>query len=206
MQLEAQNVSFRYSRQAPLVLHKVSLAVKAGQRLGLLAPSGHGKTTLVNLLAGYRQPTQGQILLGGSPLPAKGVSPVQLISQHPEHAVNPRWQLQKLVQEIPGLQPGRMQALGIQQAWLHRYPHELSGGELQRFCILRALGPATRFLIADEITTMLDPVTQAQIWQYLLEEAAARQLGMVVVTHNEYLAARVCTDIVRLEEINCITQ
>jgi peptide/nickel transport system ATP-binding protein len=92
--------------------------------------------------------------------------------------------------------------LGIRDEWLQRYPGELSGGELQRFCIARALGPATRYLIADEITTMLDPNTQAMIWARLLEQTDKRRIGLLVVTHNTALAAKVCTRIIALEELN----
>ena len=74
-----------------------------------------------------------------------------------------------------------------------RYPSELSGGELQRFCIARALHPQTRFLLCDEISAMLDLVTQAQIWRLLLEEAARRQLGLLVVSHDSALLRQVCT-------------
>lgn len=59
--------------------------------------------------------------------------------------------------------------MGIESSWMSRYPRELSGGELQRFCIARALGSQTEFLIADEMTTMLDVVTQAQIWGLMLD-------------------------------------
>ena len=69
----------------------------------------------------------------------------------------------------------------------------LSGGELQRFCIARALGPATRFLLCDEMSTMLDLVTQAQIWNFLLEEAARRELGLLIVSHTPALLERLCT-------------
>ena len=70
---------------------------------------------------------------------------------------------------------GRLrELLGIRDAWLSRYPHELSGGEMQRFCIARALGAHPSYLIADEVSTMLDAVTQAQIWQALVAEAEAR--------------------------------
>ncbi|MDR2131820.1 MAG: ABC transporter ATP-binding protein, partial [Clostridiales Family XIII bacterium] len=72
----------------------------------------------------------------------------------------------------------------------------------QRFCIARALGPRTKFLICDEISTMLDVITQAQIWELLLKKAKERGLGMVVITHNEALAARVCERVVSLPEIN----
>ena len=70
---------------------------------------------------------------------------------------------------------------------------ELSGGELQRFCVARALMSGANFLICDEISTMLDVITQAQIWNKILEEAAAQNMGLIAVTHNRALANRVCT-------------
>ena len=79
MRLEANHVSFRYDRRGPWVLRDVSLTVERGERVALFAPSGYGKTTLALLLAGYLQPTEGQLLLDGRPLPRKGVCPVQLI-------------------------------------------------------------------------------------------------------------------------------
>ena len=81
---------------------------------------------------------------------------------------------------------------------MERFPAELSGGELQRFCLARALHPATRFLLCDEISAMLDLVTQAQIWALLLDEARRRKLGLLIVSHNVALMERVCTRIVEL--------
>ena len=92
--------------------------------------------------------------------------------------------------------------MGIEREWLKRWPAELSGGELQRFLIARVLGPQTRFLVCDEISTMLDVITQAQVWEILLKAAERQELGMLVVTHNMALAKRVCTRIVSLPEIN----
>ena len=86
-----------------------------------------------------------------------------------------------------------LDALHIEPGWLTRYPSELSGGELQRFCLARALNPEVRFLLCDEISAMLDLVTQAQIWKFLLEEAQRRGLGMLVVSHDEALLEKVCT-------------
>ena len=70
MPLEAKNISFRYDRKEPLVLENISLRIERGERIALFAPSGYGKTTLVKLLAGYLEPTAGQILLDGKPLPS----------------------------------------------------------------------------------------------------------------------------------------
>lgn len=202
MQLEAKNISFRYGKNLPWVLENINFSVKSGERVALFAPSGYGKTTLARLLAGYLQPTDGEILLDGAPLPKKGVCPVQLIYQHPEKAVNPRWKLKKVLAESGELQPDMLHAFGIEDAWLERYPRELSGGELQRFCVARALMSGAEFLICDEISTMLDVITQAQIWNIVLDEAAKRGMGIIAVTHNRYLAERICDKIIDLSKID----
>lgn len=202
MQLRAENISFRYDRKSPWILKNVDLTLDAGERVALTGPSGCGKSTLSKILAGYLEPTEGQVLLDGKPLPMRGYSPVQLIYQHPEQAVNPRWKMERTLKECWEPDEELLKEMGIESEWLKRWPSELSGGELQRFCIARVLGPQTRFLVCDEITTMLDVITQAQIWELLLERASERDLGMAVVTHNMALAEKVCSRIVSLPDIN----
>ena len=191
MRLEAKNVSFRYDRRQPWVLENTNLSIESGQRLALFAPSGYGKTTLAMLLAGYLEPTRGEVLLDGKNLPKKGVCPVQLIYQHPEKAINPRWRLKKVLEESGEMREEVLDAFGIERAWLDRFPRELSGGELQRFCVARALMSGADFLICDEISTMLDVITQAQIWNVVLDEAKNRNMGIIAVTHNKHLANRI---------------
>lgn len=201
MGLEARGVSFRYDRRGPWVLRDVSLTVERGERVALFAPSGYGKTTLAMVLAGYHQPTEGQVLLDGAPLPRKGICPVQLICQHPEKAINPRWRLRQVLEESGRMREDVLDAFGIERAWLDRFPRELSGGELQRFCVARALMSGAEFLICDEISTMLDVITQAQIWEVVLAEAARRNMGLIAVTHNRYLAERIRTRAVDLRQM-----
>ena len=200
MPLEAKNISFRYDRKEPFVLENVSLSVERGERVALFAPSGYGKTTLVKLMSGYLEPTEGQVLLDGKPLPKKGVCPVQLIYQHPEKAINPRWRLKRVLEESGEMREDVLDAFGIERAWLDRFPRELSGGEFQRFCVARALMSGAEYLICDEISTMLDVITQAQIWNKILEEAEKHRMGVVAVTHNLALARRICTKIYDLEK------
>lgn len=202
MALEAKAVSFRYGRSQPWVLEDVSLRLEPGERMALFAPSGRGKTTLAKLLAGYLTPTAGEILLDGAPLPKTGVCPVQLICQHPEQAINPRWRLARVLEESGALDDAVLDAFGIERAWLTRYPRELSGGELQRFCVARALMSGARYLICDEISTMLDVITQAQIWNVVLEEAKKRQMAILAVTHNRHLAERIAEKTVELPPIS----
>lgn len=199
MKLEAKEVAFRYRGEGAFVLQHLNLTVEPGERVGLWAPSGYGKTTLCKLLAGYEKPESGQVLLDGKPVHSwKGYCPVQMIWQHPEYAVDPRWKMKDIVEEAGPVQPHLLERLGIQPAWMERYPMELSGGELQRFCIARALDARTQFLLCDEISAMLDLMTQSQLWGFLLEEAECRKLGMVVVSHSPDLMQRVCTRVVEL--------
>ena len=198
MQLRAENISFRYNNKSPWILKNVDLTIETGERVALTGPSGYGKSTLSKILAGYIKPTEGQVLLDGKPLPDRGYSPVQLIYQHPEQAVNPRVRMQAVLQEGDSISERLIEGLGIERDWCNRYPGELSGGELQRFCIARALGERTRFLIADEISTMLDPITQSQIWNFLLAEVKERKIGLLVVSHDEKLMEQVCDRIMRL--------
>lgn len=202
MALEAKNVSFRYEPRLPWVLQTVSLKLERGARTALFAPSGYGKTTLAMLLAGYLQPTAGEVLLDGAPLPKTGVCPVQLICQHPEKAINPRWRLARVLEESGALSDSVLDAFGIECAWLTRYPRELSGGELQRFCVARALMSGAQYLICDEISTMLDVITQAQIWNTVLAEAEKRNMAILAVTHNRNLAERIADEIVDLAKIS----
>lgn len=202
MALEAKNVSFRYEPRLPWVLQTVSLKLERGARTALFAPSGYGKTTLAMLLAGYLQPTAGEVLLDGAPLPKTGVCPVQLICQHPEKAINPRWRLARVLEESGALSDSVLDAFGIERAWLTRYPRELSGGELQRFCVARALMSGAQYLICDEISTMLDVITQAQIWNTVLAEAKKRNMAILAVTHNRNLAERIADEIVDLAKIS----
>lgn len=201
MALEAKNVYFKYERKQPWILEDRSLKVEKGERLAIFAPSGYGKTTLAMMLAGYLEPTKGEILLDGKPLPKNGVCPVQLIYQHPEKAINPRWRLKRVLEESGELHEDVLAAFGIENAWLDRFPRELSGGELQRFCVARALMSGADYLICDEISTMLDVITQAQIWNVVLEEAEKRNMGIIAVTHNKHLAERIATRTVDLSAV-----
>ena len=208
--LEAREITYSFPHQTPL-FENFSLAVERGERLALEAPSGFGKTALCRLLAGYLQPQKGEVLLDGKPLPKRGCSPVQLVWQHPEAAFDPRMRMgthgdgsrvflhntREPSPCVPNV-PNMLERLGIKQEWLTRFPHELSGGELQRFCIARALAANPQYFIADEMSTMLDAVTQARIWHFLLEECEAHNLGLIFVSHSPALTKRIATRVLKL--------
>ena len=204
MQLTGENINFKYTKKSPWILKDISITINSGERVGVVGPSGYGKSTLAKILAGYMKPLAGSVSLDGGDLPKKGYSPVQMIYQHPEFSVNPRLKMKDILEEAWVPDDDLLGRMGIEKKWFTRWPSELSGGELQRFCIARVLSPKTKFLICDEITTMLDAITQAQIWNLLLDEAKKRELGMMIITHNKSLAERVCTSIIELPELNHI--
>ncbi len=198
--LEVQDITFSYQKNGDQILEHVNLSVGPEERLGILAPSGYGKTTLLKIISGYISPDAGRILVDGELLPQKGYCPVQMIFQHPEQAVNPRLRMREVLKEGDGISKELIEGLGIEEDWKNRFLQELSGGELQRFCIARALGKGTKYLLCDEITTMLDFITQGQIWNFLIEETKRRGIGMVIVSHSQPLLDHVCTRQIRLNE------
>ena len=202
MLLEIKNISYRYNKSSKWILKDVSFKIDSKERVALVGPSGYGKSTLSKIISGYIKPDEGEILWDGKPIPKKGYCPIQMIYQHPEQSINPRWKMGKILNEGWNVDNDLLKEMGIENSWLNRWPNVLSGGELQRFCIARVLGPETKFLVCDEISTMLDVITQAQIWNLLLKISEKNDLGMLVVTHNIELAKRVCNKIIELPKIN----
>lgn len=196
--LEANHIYYRYRSGSEWVLNDVSLEVNAGEVVGLVGTSGRGKSTLGKVLAGQIKDYRGEVLLDGRTSPAGVFSPVQLIYQHPELAVNPKWKLGKTLLEAGEYDDHLRREMGIKDEFLNRWPNELSGGELQRICVMRVLKPQTRFIIADEISTMLDVITQSTIWNVVLDYAKQHKIGILAITHNEHLAKVICSRTVHL--------
>ncbi len=193
--LEARNITFRYGGAHRYILEDFGFSLARGERKGLLAPSGYGKTTLCRILAGYDKPESGGVFLDEKPIADYGGRcPVQLIWQYPELAVNPRVRMKEVLRE-GAVEQRILTELGIRGEWLNRFPGELSGGELQRFCVARALGAGTRFILADEVTAMLDLVSQAELWRFLICETERRGIGLLAVSHSRPLLERICGSI-----------
>ena len=204
MSLEARGIGFHYPCGRELY-QGLSLSVEPGERVALVAPSGRGKTTLCRILAGYLEPSCGQVTVNGEPLvPVRRLrgqaSPVQLLLQHPEQAFDPRLRLGKSLGEARATadEAALRRQFGVRDEWLSRLPHELSGGELMRLAMVRALATGPRYLIADEATAMLDAVTQAELWHVLLELQRRDGWGLVMVSHSPALLGRVATRRVEL--------
>lgn len=194
--LEARGISFRYGRSEPLIVRDFDLSIRPGEIVGLSGPSGRGKSTVGRLLARHLLPTAGAVTVNGTLPPERGFNPAQFLSQSPVFATNPRWTIGRIVAEAWNPDIETIHELGVRPAWFSRYPHELSGGEMQRITILRALAPGLRYLIADEITSMLDPLAQAEIWKALMAVAKKRAVGILAISHDAHLLARVADRVV----------
>ena len=133
MRLEAAHVSFRYGRKGPWILEDLSLAVESGQHLGLFAPSGYGKKHPGPASGWVFGAPEGENSPGWSSPSQKGVCPVQLICQHPEKAINPRWRLKQVLEESGKLRPDVLASFGIETAWLDRFPGSCPAGSSSAF-------------------------------------------------------------------------
>ena len=202
MKLKATNISFKYPSAKNYLLKDINLERDNKKIMGLIGDSGSGKSTLCKILSGYVQKYEGEVSFDDAPLPKKGFKPVQLIYQHPEKVMNPKWKMKDVLGESWDVDEKTLSEFGIQKSWLTRFPQELSGGELQRFSVLRALTPKTKFLIADEMTTMLDAITQVQILDSVLKLVKERNMGFLLVSHDMDLVNTICDDIIYFKDIN----
>ena len=204
MELTGRNISFKYSSSSRQILKDVDITIDNKKILGLFGDSGSGKSSLCKILAGHIKRYEGEVKLDGNEIPKSGFNPVQLIYQHPEKVMNPKWKMHEVLEESWDVPDSLLEDFGIQKSWLNRWPAELSGGELQRFSVLRSLNPNTKFLIADEMTTMLDAITQVQIFESVLKIVKERNMGLLVVSHDRDLMDIICDEVIYLDDINHI--
>lgn len=201
MKLKIENLSFKYPSAKNYLLKDVNLELDNEKIIGLIGDSGSGKSTFCKILSGYITKYEGNILFDGKPLPKKGFKPVQLIYQHPEKVMNPKWKMDAVLKESWDVPDDILEEFGIQKSWLTRFPQELSGGELQRFSVVRSLNPNTKFLIADEMTTMLDAITQVQIIESVLKIVKERKMGFMLVSHDMPLVDAICDEKIYFKDI-----
>jgi peptide/nickel transport system ATP-binding protein len=189
----------------------VSVSLAPGSRVGLVGPSGSGKSTLGRVLALLLEPDRGGVTIDGSRAAAFGVGAprelrhrVQLVFQSPRLAVDPRLRLEDAILE-PLAASGRAVELedwparvGLTADLLRRFPHEVSEGQLQRACLARALIVRPRYLICDELSSMLDVSTQAALLETI---AGVDGLGVLLITHDRVLADTWCERVVEIREL-----
>lgn len=200
--LIASGVSYRHPC-GDMLFSNIDLTVRPGERVAISAPSGMGKTTLCRILAGYLRPSQGTVEIDGANIEsfAGRPMPVQLLWQQPELAFDLRARVSRSLVDAGTVSKQSLERLldrfDAKASWLNRYPHELSGGELMRLSMVRALLVDPAYLIADEATAMLDAVTQAQLMGEMVR-LTEEGLGLIFVSHSPSLVRRISTRVFNL--------
>jgi len=208
IEADAINVSFRKENQTRVfgaerqqVLFDVSFRISEGECLGILGESGSGKSTLGRVLCGLLKPDTGTILLNGKPVCQRGSQNQTVISvvfQDYTTSANPRFQVRKLILEALKVRERRegihlnhdeeinqlLQLVGMDESYAARFPHELSGGQLQRVCIARAIAVNPKVILFDEAISSLDAHTQVQVMDLLGEIRARKNLTYIFITHD----------------------
>lgn len=189
------------------ILHAVDgvqLDLAPGETLGVVGESGCGKSTLARTLVGLQAPSAGAIILNGQDVSRLGEEgwrllrrDVQMVFQDPLASLNPRMTVGECIAEpllnlFPELSAEQrwqkvlniMPRVGLEPAWVNRYPHEFSGGQCQRIGIARALVVEPRILVCDEPVSALDVTIQAQIIQLLKDLQAELNIAIIFIAHD----------------------
>ena len=195
------------------VVDSVSMTVDKGETVGLVGPSGSGKSTVATMMMKLLEPGSGRILLDGTDvtdMPERAFRPmrrnIQMIMQNPYASLDPsktvQWSLDEAYLQL-GERPDYESILkeySLPANILHRKPMTLSGGELQRIAIIRALASNPGYLILDEATSMLDMSLQASIINLIMEKHRGKDKGMLVISHDSALIECVCDRSYTLKE------
>ena len=213
--IEARKVTKYYKNrdtgEKTAILHDCDFLLSAGDIAGLMGKSGSGKSTLARVLLGLIKIDEGDIYWEGKPFKSFGKDDwqkfrrqVQFISQAPDSFFDSRWKLQRSLEEvfrIHAIIMGKNTENEIAQALeqveldvslLNRYPHQLSGGELQRFSIARAMLLKPQVLILDEPTSMLDISVQAHIFHLLKRLYNEHRMTMLIISHDRLIVDWFC--------------
>ena len=225
LELKNINVSFRSERQDTIfghtrqqVLFDVSLTVKEGTCLGILGESGSGKSTMGRVLCGLLKPDSGEAVLDGVSVYASRAgrrnlqNKLSIVFQDYTTSANPRFRIRDIIGEGLTVQERRegkkldreaetsrlLELVGLPADFADRFPHELSGGQLQRVCIARAVACKPEIILFDEAISSLDAHTQVQVMDLLRELKDRLGLTYIFITHDLTSITYLCDDVLFL--------
>ena len=224
--LEIKDLHVQFHTSDHEAVRGISLRVDNGEIMGLVGESGSGKSVTAMMIAGLlredRVRTEGQILLDGRDMlavdgddllsyqgkeigvvfqePMSAMNPVMRIGPQVEESLRVHTKLSKEERRELALQAMRDVELDDVEEVYRKYPHELSGGMLQRVCIAAAIISHPRLLLADEPTTALDVTIQAQILELLKRLNRERDMSILFISHNLHVVRKLCTRVAVMQK------
>lgn len=194
------------------VLHGISFSIRAGECVGLVGESGSGKSTLSRLILGLEKADSGTIRMEDKEVTTwikENKGQMSVVFQDYTSSANPYYKVSDIISELlrafgtkEGIQDQveyLLEKVGLPLSVAHRYPHELSGGELQRVCIARAISSNPRFLVLDEAISSLDVSTQSQIMELLYKLKENMNMTILFIAHDLQAVSHICDRIMFLE-------
>ncbi|MBN1109236.1 MAG: ABC transporter ATP-binding protein [Methanomassiliicoccales archaeon] len=200
-------------------LDGVDLSIGRGSTLGVLGPSGCGKTTLARTVTRLLRPTAGRIVFEGEDITLStgrelremGMG-MQLVFQNPEASFDPRMRLERSLaaplvfhqglrpEEAARMVEEHLELVHLDPEVLGRYPHQLSGGQLQRAALARVLSLRPRLIVADEPTAMLDSLVQAQVLKLMKELQRRTGISYLFISHDEKVVDWMSHEVIEMKE------
>lgn len=229
-------VSFRkenqekvFGKEKQTVLNGVSLKLKKGECLGIIGESGSGKSTLGKVILGLHKPEKGEVIIDGMKLYGKKYKmkniryDISVVFQDYVSSVNPRFTVMSALDEainVHIINTGEkldkinrrnmaielLNNVGLNESFLNRYPHELSGGQLQRVCIARAVAIHPKVILLDEAVSSLDVSTQTQVMDYLIKLRKIYQFSYIFITHDLSTITYLCDRVLFFNNGNIIEE
>ncbi len=185
--LKVTNLTFGYNPDK-LLYDDFDLSLKKGEIKGIVGESGSGKSTLFELITGELTPLKGEIT----------VKKISQIFQDPYSSFHPTYSIINQIEEVASLDgiDELLEKLNIEKNFLDKKPHQLSGGQLQRCSILRALLQKPDIILADEPTSALDNITALNVMKLLVK--FLDRVGILLITHDKDLAKWCCNEVYQI--------
>lgn len=207
-----------FARERQMILQGISFSVRQGDCVGLIGESGSGKSTLARLLLGIEKPDSGEILMEGRRLRdwcQNWPGQMSVVFQDYTTSANPRFTVAEVIAEplfrLDKTAAGARVAdlldrVGLPAGLAGRYPHELSGGQLQRVCLARAISTQPRFIVLDEALSSLDVSVQAQVVELLRQLKTELNLTYLFIAHDLQTVANLCDQVLFLYQGKIVEQ
>ena len=221
--LKASNITKSYTQKKFLkkfvktVLNDVSLSLEQGKCLGIIGESGSGKSTLGRIITGIEKADSGVVEFEGKNIHQKenkdAKNDISVVFQNYVSSVNPRFSVAQIIAEplIISSQVNKnkidkkkideeveklIKIVGLSEEFLERFPNELSGGQLQRVCIARAIVTKPKFILLDEAVSSLDVSTQVEILDLLQKLKKEYNLSYIFITHDLLTITYICDSVI----------